>query len=77
MDNVIAQLTERLSDRSHTSLSMLLPSVMFSHNNEIVEKKLPKIGKNFLGLEINYATRKDFLYEIEKSRKHLPVQREQ
>ena len=32
---------------------MLLPSVMFSYNNEIFEKKLREIGKSFLGLELN------------------------
>ena len=75
MDNLIAQPTERLSDHSHTSLFMLIPSVVFSHNGEIIEKKLQKICRNVPGLEINYAARKDFLQEIEKPRKHLPVQR--
>ena len=73
----MAQLTERLSDCSHASIFMPLPSVMFSHNDEIFEKKLRQIGKNILGVEINYATRKDFLQEMEKPRKHLPVQRQQ
>ena len=76
MDNLIAQLTERLSDRSHASLFMLLPAVMFSHNDEIIKKKLQEIA-NILGLETNYATRKDFLQEMEKPRKHLPVLRQQ
>ena len=66
MDNLIAQVTERLSDCS-------LPSVMFSHNNETFEEKFD----NFMGLAINYVTRKDFLQELEKPRKHLPVQRQQ
>ena len=77
MDNLIAQLTKRLSDRSHASLFMLLPSVMFSHNDEIFEKKVKETGKNFLGSDINYAARKNFLQEIEKLRKRVPVQRQQ
>ena len=47
MDNLIAQLIERLSDRLQTSLFMLLPSLMFSHDDEIFEKILQEIGKNF------------------------------
>ena len=77
MDNLIAQLAERLSDRSHASLFMLLPAVMFSHNDEIIKKKLQETANNILGLETNYATRKDFLQEMEKPRKHLPVLRQQ
>ena len=70
MDNLIPKLTERMSDCSHASLFMLLPFVMFSHNDETYGKKLQEI---FLGLEINYATRKDFLQEVQKPRKHLSV----
>ena len=77
MDNLIAQLAERLSDRSHASLFMLLPAVMFSHNDEIIKKKLQETANNILGLETNYATRKDFLQKMEKPRKHLPVLRQQ
>ena len=77
MDNLIAQLIARVSDRLQTSLFMLLPSLMFSHDDEIFEKILREIGKNFWGFEINYAIRKEFLQEIEKPRKHLPVQRQQ
>ena len=56
---------------------MLLPSAMFSHNDEIFEKKVQETGKNFLGSDINYAARKNFLQEIEKLRKRVPVQRQQ
>ena len=61
MDYLIAQLIEVLSDRFHTTIFMLLPSIMFSHDDEIFQKKLQEIGKYFGGFEINYAISKEFL----------------
>ena len=48
MDKLIAQLQGRLSDRQHTNLFIVLPSVMLKWDIGVYEKKLEELGIFYL-----------------------------